>query len=77
MMEDFGVARRFAAGQVTLLAERHALSADQRVRIRSGPWQGSEGVIVDRPEGGRLLIRLDGMLRGVYLQVVESLVELA
>jgi hypothetical protein len=76
MTEDINDAHVNVAGQTPVRANLDPFLADRRARIQRGPLQGSEGKILDCPEEGRLLIALDGPLRGIYLKVDKSLVDL-
>lgn len=76
MTEDLDDAHRSVARNAPLRTKTGVLQADQRVRIRGGPLRGSEGTILDCREVDRLLIAMDGLQRGVYLQIDVSLVEL-
>ena len=76
MTEDIKDAHVNVAGQTPVRANLDPFLAGRHVRIQGGPLRGSEGTILDCPEEGRLLIALDGPLRGVYLKVDNSLVDL-
>jgi transcription antitermination factor NusG len=51
------------------------LRQGKKVRIRSGPLMGAEGIMVRRKEGFRLVISIDLIMRSVMLEVDESDVE--
>lgn len=51
------------------------LCAGRRVRVRGGPMQGLEGVIVRRKDRCRLVFSLDLIMRSVSVEVDESDVE--
>jgi len=76
MTEDLGDVRGPIAAEALLRVKPVLLQTGQRVRIRSGPFRGSEGAVVDCREADRLLIAMDGVQRGVYLRIDKSLVDL-
>jgi transcription antitermination factor NusG len=76
MSQDLGEIHSFIASDAPLPATAEVFQAGQRVRIRRGPLRGSEGTILECRGAGQLLIAMDGLQPGVYLQIDESLVEL-
>lgn len=51
------------------------LQAGQRVRVRSGPVAGLEGILVRRKEGARLVVSIEILMRAVALEIDEADVE--
>ncbi|MBZ5699351.1 MAG: UpxY family transcription antiterminator [Acidobacteriia bacterium] len=59
-----------------LRAEPHAyLTAGRRVRVRSGPLRGLEGILVRRKSAFRLVVSVELIMRSVSLEVDASDVE--
>lgn len=59
-------------------AEPHPyLRAGRKVRVRSGPMQGLEGIIVRRKDGCRLIFSIDLIMRSVAVEVDEADLEVA
>jgi transcription antitermination factor NusG len=53
-----------------LRAEPHAyLKTGQRVRVRSGPLRGLEGILVRKKNGSRFVISLDLIMRSVAAEI--------
>ena len=48
------------------------LSAGRRVRVRSGPMQGLEGIIVRRKDRCRVIFSIDLIMRSVAVEVDEA-----
>lgn len=66
--------RQGADGRVRM--EPHPyLQAGRRVRVRSGPVAGLEGILVRRKEGARLVVSIDILMRAVAVEVDEADVE--
>jgi len=53
------------------------LRVGRRVRVRSGPLQGLEGIIQRRPDRCRVIFTIDLIMRSVAVEVDEADVELA
>jgi len=51
------------------------LQAGRRVRMRSGPVAGLEGILLRRKHGARLVVSLDILMRAVAVEVDEADVE--
>jgi len=51
------------------------LQAGQRVRVRSGPVAGLEGILLRRKEGARLVVSIEILMRAVALEIDEADVE--
>lgn len=51
------------------------LQAGQRVRLRSGPVAGLEGILLRRKEGARLVVSIEILMRAVALEIDEADVE--
>jgi transcription antitermination factor NusG len=51
------------------------LQAGRRVRVRSGPMTGLEGVVVRRKEGFRLVVSIEILMRAVAVEIDEADVE--
>ena len=51
------------------------LRQGKRVRVKSGPLAGAEGIMVRRKEGFRLVLSIDLIMRSVMLEVDEADVE--
>jgi len=51
------------------------LQAGQRVRVRSGPVAGLEGILVRRKDGARLVVSIEILMRAVALEIDEADVE--
>jgi|SRR5271155_821172 len=59
-----------------LRAEPHPyLQAGRRVRVRSGPFEGMEGIVVRRNNGSRLVISLELIQRAIAVDVEEASLE--
>jgi transcription antitermination factor NusG len=59
-----------------LCAKPHPyLKAGRRVRVRSGPLEGMEGIVVRRKNGSRLVISLELIERAMAVDVEESSLE--
>jgi len=57
-------------------AEPHPyLTAGRRVRVRCGPLVGTQGILVRRKEGFRLVLSVDLIMRSVMIEVGEADVE--
>ena len=57
-------------------AEPHPfLTAGRRVRVRSGPFQGIEGIVVRRKNSSRLVISLELIHRAMAVDVEETSLE--
>ncbi len=68
-----GLRRRLSSG---ICVEPHPyLRVGRRVRVRGGPMEGLEGVIVRRKDRCRLVFSLDLIMRSVAVEVDESDVE--
>jgi transcription antitermination factor NusG len=68
-----GLRQRLSRG---VFAEPHPyLCVGRRVRVRSGPMLGLEGIIVRRKDRCRLVFSLDLIMRSVAVEVDESEVE--
>ncbi len=66
--------RRGVNGRVRM--EPHPyLQAGHRVRMRSGPVAGLEGILVRRKEGARLVVCVEILMRAVGVEVDEADVE--
>ena len=52
------------------------LCVGRRVRVRSGPMQGLEGIIQRRPDRCRVIFTIDLIMRSVAVEVDEADVEL-
>jgi len=48
------------------------LQAGQRVRVRSGPVAGLEGILVRRKEGARLVVSIEILMRAVAMEIDEA-----
>jgi transcription antitermination factor NusG len=48
------------------------LQAGRRVRVRSGPVAGLEGVLVRRKEGARLVVSIEMLMRSVAVEIDEA-----
>jgi len=48
------------------------LRAGRRVRVRSGPMQGLEGIIVRRKDRCRVIFSIDLIMRSVAVEVDEA-----
>ena len=73
--EEFGRIRGFL--QKGLRAEPHAyLEAGRRVRVRSGPLEGMEGIVVRRKNGNRLVVSLELIQRAMAVDLDGVDVEL-
>jgi transcription termination/antitermination protein NusG len=51
------------------------LQVGRRVRVRSGPIAGLEGILVRRKEGPRLVVSVEILMRAVALEIDEADVE--
>ena len=51
------------------------LQSGQRVRVRSGPVAGLEGILLRRKEGARLVVSIEILMRAVALEIDEADVE--
>jgi transcription antitermination factor NusG len=51
------------------------LQAGRRVRVRSGPVAGLEGILVRRKEGARLVVSIEILMRAVAMEIDEADVE--
>jgi transcription antitermination factor NusG len=51
------------------------LKIGRRVQVKSGPMAGSQGILVRRKQGCRLVISLDAIMRSVALEIDEEDVE--
>jgi transcription antitermination factor NusG len=59
-----------------LRAEPHPyLNAGRRVRVRSGPFEGLEGIVVRQKNGSRLVISLELIQRAIAVDVEEASLE--
>ncbi|HYA23191.1 MAG TPA: UpxY family transcription antiterminator [Terriglobales bacterium] len=75
------------AGEIEALRERLSantkiqphpyLRRGRRVRVRSGPMQGLEGIIVRRKDSCRVVFSVDLIMRSVSVEVDESDLEVA
>ena len=73
--EEFARIRGFL--QKGLRAEPHAyLEAGRRVRVRSGPLEGMEGIVVRRKNGNRLVVSLELIQRAMAVDLDGVDVEL-
>jgi transcription antitermination factor NusG len=54
------------------MAPHPYLQAGQRVRVRSGPVAGLEGILVRRKEGARLVVCIELLMRAVALEIDEA-----
>ena len=55
---------------------RHAfLQKGKRVTIRSGPFEGLEGVIEDRANSGRLVLQIHVLGKATSLEIDMSLLD--
>jgi transcription antitermination factor NusG len=58
--------------------EPHAyLKVGRRVRVRSGPLEGLEGILVRKKNGSRFVISLDLIMRSVAVEIDEADLETA
>jgi transcription elongation factor/antiterminator RfaH len=57
------------------MAPHPYLQAGQRVRVRSGPVAGLEGILLRRKEGARLVVSIEILMRAVALEIDEVDVE--
>jgi len=51
------------------------LQAGRRVRVRSGPMAGLEGILLRRKDGLRLVLSIEILMRSVALEIDEADVE--
>ncbi|HUO24461.1 MAG TPA: UpxY family transcription antiterminator [Candidatus Aquilonibacter sp.] len=51
------------------------LQAGRRVRVRSGPVAGLEGILLRRKEGARLVVSIEMLMRSVAVEIDEADVE--
>ena len=51
------------------------LQAGQRVRVRTGPVAGLEGILLRRKEGARLVVSIEILMRAVAMEIDEADVE--
>jgi transcription antitermination factor NusG len=51
------------------------LQAGQRVRVRTGPVAGLEGILLRRKEGARLVVSIEILMRAVAIEIDEADVE--
>lgn len=59
-----------------LRAQPHPyLRQGRKVRVKSGPLTGAEGIMIRRKEGFRLVLSIDLLMRSVMLEVDEADVE--
>lgn len=57
----------------TLKMEPHPyLQAGSRVRVRSGPMTGLEGILLRRKEGLRLVVSIEILMRAVAVEIDEA-----
>lgn len=66
--------QRGADGSVRMQPHPY-LQAGRRVRVRSGPMAGLEGILVRRKEGPRLVVSIEILMRAVALEIDEADVE--
>ena len=72
--EEFARIREFL--KQGLRAEPHPyLKVGRRVRVRSGPFEGMEGIVVRRNNGRRLVISLELIQRAMAVDVEEASLE--
>src|SRR5580700_4122116 len=72
--EEFAKIRGFL--NQGLCAKPHPyLKAGRRVRVRSGPLEGMEGIVVRRKNGSRLVISLELIQRAMAVDIEESSLE--
>jgi transcription antitermination factor NusG len=72
--EEFAKIRGFL--NQGLCAKPHPyLKAGRRVRVRSGPLEGMEGIVVRRKNGSRLVISLELIQRAKAVDIAESSLE--
>lgn len=72
--EEFGKIREFLSRGVR--AEPHPyLKSGTRVRVRSGPLEGTQGIVVRRKNSSRLVISIELIQRAVAVEVEETDVE--
>ena len=48
------------------------LSVGQRVRVRNGPLQGLDGILVRKKKGSRFVISLDLIMRSVAVEIDKA-----
>ena len=66
--------QRGVAGRVQMGPHPY-LQAGRRVRVRSGPMTGLEGILIRRKEGLRLVVSLELLMRAVAVEIDEADVE--
>ena len=72
--EEFGRIRGFL--KLGIRAEPHPyLKSGARVRVRSGPLEGMQGIVVRRKNGSRLVVSIELIQRAVAVEVEDSLLE--
>jgi transcription antitermination factor NusG len=54
------------------IAPHPYLKVGRRVRVNSGPFAGTEGILVRRREGCRVVVSIDLLMRSVALEVDEA-----
>jgi transcriptional antiterminator RfaH len=74
MTRDLGQIQRLIAADAPLWPESK-LEAGERVRIRSGPLVGLEGVVIDRQGARRLLVSVEFLQQGASVQMEDFQVE--
>ncbi|MGH7139025.1 MAG: hypothetical protein ACREHD_25040 [Pirellulales bacterium] len=70
-----------AEGPLATVADRRAvvresLPAGERVRVRSGAFEGVEGTIMSYRSPSRLVIEVDLDCQGVFLEIDEHMIEI-
>jgi transcription antitermination factor NusG len=54
------------------IAPHPYLKVGRRVRVRSGPFAGTEGILVRRRDGCRVVVSIDLLMRSVAVEVDEA-----
>ena len=69
--EEIETLRRGLSGQVQAEPWRY-LTAGRKVRVVNGPFQGFEGILVQRRQGRRLAVTLRAIMRSFLIEVGEA-----
>jgi transcription elongation factor/antiterminator RfaH len=72
--EEFEILRRGLAGS-SVLRPHPYLKAGRKVRIRSGPMAGFEGILVRRKDSARVVLSISLIERSVAVEIDETDVE--